>query len=111
MHWLLIRDRGEPRHLSLREHEKLIERIGHRLPDRILAKTKRRRGDRCGLTRTTTYARRFAAEAPAKALGTGFRLGVSLRDLAVVNLPSKQPGQLLTDGALRRLQAIMPPAW
>jgi len=61
------------------------------------------------VTRVASYARRFAAkEAAAKALGTGFRKGVFWRDLGVVNLPSGQPGLLLTGGALERLRAITP---
>ena len=59
--------------------------------------------------RIETYAKRFAAkEACAKALGTGFRLGVFWRDLGVVNLPSGKPTMQLTGGALRRLQEMTP---
>jgi holo-[acyl-carrier protein] synthase len=79
--------------IDIRRIEKTIERFGDRFLDRIFTET-----------------RRFAAkEAAAKALGTGFRRGVFWRDLGVVNLPSGQPGLLLTGGALRRLEAITPP--
>jgi holo-[acyl-carrier protein] synthase len=57
-----------------------------------------------------TYAKRFAAkEACAKALGTGFRMGVFHSDMGVVNLPSGQPTLALTGGAAERLRAITPP--
>src|SRR4051794_10408387 len=95
--------------VDIRRIEKAIERFGDRFLDRIFTETERRRCDRRGLTRTASYARRFAAkEAAAKALGTGFRCGVFWRDLGVVNLPSGQPGMQLTGGALRRLAAITP---
>ena len=95
--------------VDIRRIEKAIERFGDRFLDRVFTETERRRCDRRGLTRIASYARRFAAkEAAAKALGTGFRRGVFWRDLGVVNLPSGQPGVLLTGGALRRLDAITP---
>lgn len=95
--------------IDIRRIEKAIERFGNRFLDRIFTETERRRCDRRGPTRTASYARRFAAkEAAAKALGTGFRRGVFWRDLGVVNLPSGQPGMLLTGGALHRLKAITP---
>ncbi len=56
-----------------------------------------------------TYAKRFAAkEACSKALGTGISGGVYFRDMGVVNLPSGQPTLELTNGALKRLQAMTP---
>jgi holo-[acyl-carrier protein] synthase len=95
--------------VDIRRIEKAIERFGDRFLDRIFTEKERRRCDRRGLTRTASYARRFAAkEAAAKALGTGFRRGVFWRDLGVVNLPSGQPGMQLTGGALRRLETITP---
>jgi holo-[acyl-carrier protein] synthase len=95
--------------IDIRRIEKAIERFGDRFLDRIFTETERRRCDHRGLTRMASYARRFAAkEAAAKALGTGFRRGVFWRDLGVVNLPSGQPGLVLTGGALRRLEAITP---
>jgi holo-[acyl-carrier protein] synthase len=95
--------------IDIRRIERAIERFGDRFLDRIFTDTERRRCDRRGVTRVASYARRFAAkEAAAKALGTGFRKGVFWRDLGVVNLPSGQPGLLLTGGALERLRAITP---
>jgi holo-[acyl-carrier protein] synthase len=94
--------------IDIRRIEKTIERYGERFLDRIFTQTERRRCDRRA-NRAASYARRFAAkEAAAKALGTGFRRGVFWRDLGVVNLPSGQPGMLLTGGALMRLEAITP---
>ena len=94
--------------IDIRRIEKTIERFGDRFLDRIFTETERRRCDRAA-NRVASYARRFAAkEAAAKALGTGFRRGVFWRDLGVVNLPSGQPGMLLTGGALARLAGDHP---
>ena len=60
-------------------------------------------------SRAATYAKRFAAkEACAKALGTGFRGGVFMCDISVVNLPSGKPTLILSGGAARRLAQITP---
>ena len=86
-----------------------IDRFGDRFIRRIFTGTEIAKADRRGLTRTATFAKRFAAkEAGAKALGTGFRRGVFFRDLGVVNLPSGQPTLTLSGGALSRLREITP---
>src|SRR3546814_16957113 len=60
-------------------------------------------------TRAGTYAKRFAAKAAfSKAVGTGFRAGVFMRDIDVVNAPSGAPTLKLTGGALVRLESIVP---
>ncbi|HMN52020.1 MAG TPA: holo-ACP synthase [Xanthobacteraceae bacterium] len=88
-----------------------IERFGDRFLDRIYTAEERRRSDKRKL-RAESYAKRFAAkEACAKALGTGFRRGVFFRDLGVVNLPSGKPTMALTGGALKRLEALIPPGF
>jgi holo-[acyl-carrier protein] synthase len=57
-----------------------------------------------------TYAKRWAAkEACSKALGTGLRMGISWRDMAVTNLRSGQPVMHLTGWAAERLAAMTPP--
>jgi holo-[acyl-carrier protein] synthase len=96
---------------DIRRIEKVLERHGERFIMRVFTETERakaaRRTDRL---RAGTFAKRFAAkEAAAKALGTGFRLGVFHSDLGVVNLRGGQPTMLMTGGAGRRLAAITPP--
>jgi holo-[acyl-carrier protein] synthase len=94
--------------VDVRRIDAMIQRYGDRFLDRIFTEVERRRCDRRA-NRAEGYARRFAAkEAASKALGTGFRQGIYWRDLGVVNLPSGQPGMLLTGGALRRLEAMTP---
>lgn len=94
---------------DIRRIERTLERFGDRFVMRVFTETEQRRAERRPHQRASTYAKRFAAkEACAKALGTGFRRGVFLSDLGVVNLPSGQPTMALTGGASVRLAAIMP---
>jgi holo-[acyl-carrier protein] synthase len=61
------------------------------------------------LTRAGTYAKRFAAkEAFSKAVGTGFKRGVFMRDIGVVNKPSGEPTLALSGGAKERLDDMTP---
>ena len=85
-----------------------LERFGERFEKRCftegeIAKARRRR-----LT-AETYAKRFAAkEAYSKAVGTGFRRGVFMKDIGVVNAPSGAPTLALTGGAAKRLEELTP---
>lgn len=57
-----------------------------------------------------TYAKRWAAkEACSKALGTGLRMGIAWKDMAVFNLRSGQPRMRLTGWAAERLAEMTPP--
>jgi holo-[acyl-carrier protein] synthase len=95
--------------IDIRRIEQTLERFGDRFIHRIYTETEQVRAERKPLQRAATYAKRFAAkEACAKALGTGLKLGVFWRDMAVINLPSGQPTMRLTNGALRRLEQLTP---
>jgi holo-[acyl-carrier protein] synthase len=86
-----------------------LERFGPRFIARIYTATEQAKADRRSLTRAATYAKRFAAkEACSKALGTGLRAGVFMKDMGVVNLPSGAPTLHLTGGAAARLAQITP---
>jgi len=95
---------------DIRRVERAIERFGERFLTRVFTPIERAKAERrTPSIRAATYAKRFAAkEACAKALGTGFRSGVFLHDLGVVNLASGQPTMALTGGALARLHEITP---
>ena len=68
-----------------------------------------RRPRRARSPRAGTLAKRFAAkEAFSKAVGTGFKRGVYMKDIGVVNLPSGAPTLQLTGGAKARLDALAP---
>lgn len=89
--------------------EQTLARFGDRFIERVFTEIERTRSERKA-QRAASYAKRFAAkEACSKALGTGFRRGVFMRDMGVVNLPSGQPTMALTGGAALRLAEITPP--
>jgi holo-[acyl-carrier protein] synthase len=88
--------------------EQTLTRFGERFIARVFTETERLKCDGRA-NRAAGYARRFAAkEACAKALGTGFRHGVFWRDMGVVNRPGGQPSLVLSGGALKRLNAMVP---
>jgi holo-[acyl-carrier protein] synthase len=95
---------------DIRRVERVMERFGDRFLLRVFTETERARAARRHVRiQPATYAKRFAAkEACAKALGTGFRLGVFHSDMGVVNLPTGQPTLMLTGGAAARLRAMTP---
>ncbi len=93
---------------DIRRIEKSLERFGERFTQRVFTETERVRSERKP-DRASSYAKRFAAkEACAKALGTGLKGGVHLRDMGVVNLRSGKPTMALTGGAAARLAKITP---
>jgi holo-[acyl-carrier protein] synthase len=96
---------------DIRRIEAVLARHGERFVARVFTEAERRRASRrTPALAAATYAKRFAAkEACAKALGTGFRAGVFMSDLGVVNLPSGQPTLAPTGGAAARLLALTPP--
>ncbi len=87
-----------------------LDRFGERFINRVFTPLERAKAERRTLTRAATYAKRFAAkEAFSKAVGTGFRAGVFMKDIGVVNAPSGAPTLALSGGAKARLDALTPP--
>ena len=71
--------------------------------------TENAKAEKRPFTAAGTYAKRFAAkEAFSKAVGTGFKRGVFMKDIGVVNAPSGAPTLALTGGAKARLEAMIP---
>ncbi|WBX86474.1 holo-ACP synthase [Sphingosinicella microcystinivorans] len=94
---------------NIEQIQSSLDRFGARFINRVFTEIEIARSEKRVLTRAASYAKRFAAkEACAKALGTGFRRGVFMRDMGVVNLPSGQPTLALTGGAALRLAEITP---
>lgn len=86
-----------------------LARFGERFEARVFTEAERARAAKRPFTRAGTLAKRFAAkEAFSKAVGTGFRQGVFMKDIGVVNAPSGAPTLALTGGARARLDAITP---
>ena len=89
-----------------------LDRFDERFERRVFTDHERAKAARRPFTRAGTYAKRFAAkEAFSKAVGTGFRRGVFMRDIGVVNAPSGAPTLALTGGAKAALDALIPPGY
>ncbi len=89
--------------------ERTRARFGDRFRNRVFTETEQtkaeRRKDVAG-----TYAKRWAAkEACSKALGTGLRMGIAWKDMAVTNLHTGQPVMEVTGWAQERLESMTPP--
>ena len=94
---------------DIRRIEKSLDRFGDRFVQRVFTETEQAKAARRPYTRAGTLAKRFAAkEAFSKAVGTGFKRGVFMKDIGVVNLASGQPTLQLTGGARARLDALAP---
>ena len=89
--------------------EKSLERFGERFLNRVYTETERAKAASRPHTSAGTLAKRFAAkEAFSKAVGTGFKRGVYMKDIGVVNAPSGAPTLELSGGAKARLDALAP---
>ena len=89
--------------------QKSLDRWGERFLNRVFTDTERAKAEQRPFTRAGTLAKRFAAkEAFSKAVGTGFKRGVHMKDIGVVNAASGQPTIVATGGARARLDALAP---
>ncbi len=89
-----------------------LDRFGARFEQRVFTAVERAKAQRRPFTIAGTYAKRFAAkEAFSKAVGTGFRRGVFMKDIGVVNAPSGAPTLALAGGAKAALDALIPPGY
>jgi len=87
-----------------------LDRFGDRFEQRVFTDVERAKAARRPFTKAGTLAKRFAAkEAFSKAVGTGFKAGVFMKDIGVVNARSGAPTLALAGGAKARLDAITPP--
>lgn len=86
-----------------------LDRWGDKFLRRVFTDVEQAKAESRPHTRAGTLAKRFAAkEAFSKAVGTGFKRGVHMKDIGVVNLPSGAPTLQLTGGAKARLDALAP---
>ncbi len=87
----------------------VLARHGDRFRNRVFTAAEQQKAERRADV-AGTYAKRWAAkEACSKALGTGLRMGIAWKDMAVSNLRSGQPQMHLTGWAADRLAAMTPP--
>ena len=88
--------------------EKTLARFGDRFRNRVFTEVEQQKAERRKDV-ACTYAKRWAAkEACSKALGTGLRMGISWRDMAVSNLETGQPVMAVTGWARDRLDSMTP---
>jgi len=86
-----------------------LDKFGMRFRNRVFTDIEQRKAERRHDT-AGTYAKRWAAkEACSKALGTGLRMGIAWKDMAVSNLETGQPVMQVTGWAAERLAAMTPP--
>ena len=94
---------------SIERIQSSLDRFGARFEKRVFTDTEQAKAAGRPFTKAGTLAKRFAAkEAFSKAVGTGFKRGVFMKDIGVVNLPSGAPTLKLTGGAKARLDALTP---
>ena len=88
--------------------EGTLARFGDRFRNRVFTDTEQNKAERRKDT-AGTYAKRWAAkEACSKALGTGLRMGIAWKDMAVRNLKTGQPTMEVTGWAAERLMQMTP---
>ena len=88
--------------------ERTLERFGDRFRNRVFTEVEQAMAERRADT-PGTYAKRWAAkEACSKALGTGLRMGIAWKDMAVSNLRTGQPVMHVTGWAAERLADMTP---
>ena len=86
----------------------VLDRHGDRFRDRVFTEIEQKKAERRQDT-AGTYAKRWAAkEACSKALGTGLRMGIAWKDMAVKNLKTGQPVMGVSGWAAERLQDMTP---
>jgi len=87
-----------------------LARHGDRFRNRVFTEPEQKKAESRPRVVAATYAKRWAAkEACSKALGTGLRMGISWKDMAVSNLRTGQPVMHLTGWAAERLAQMTPP--
>lgn len=85
--------------LQHRAHPTSLDRFGERFEQRVFTAVEQAKAARRPFTKAGTLAKRFAAkEAFSKAVGTGFRAGVFMKDIGVVQRPRPAPRLSLSPG-------------
>lgn len=97
--------------LDMKRLERVMEKHGARFKERYFTQTEIATAAaraKAG-TEILAFAKRYAAkEACAKALGTGFIEGIFMKDIEVTNDELGKPSLTLHNGALARLNEMMP---
>ena len=90
----------------------VLDRFGDRFRVRVFTEREQRvarHRSKAEGGEAATYAKRWAAkEACSKALGTGLRMGIAWKDMAVSNLHTGQPVMTVSGWAAARLERMTP---
>ena len=94
--------------VNIERIRKALDRFGPRFEKRVFSELEIQRSRR-KYDPSSSYAKRWAAkEACSKALGIGLRMGVSWKEMHIVNLPSGKP-ELLIEGKAKDILKAMTP--
>ena len=94
--------------VNIERVRKVLERFGDRFEKRVFSDLEIERS-RKKYDPASSYAKRWAAkEACSKALGIGLRMGISWKDMNIVNLKSGKP-ELIIEGKAKDFLTDMTP--
>ena len=94
--------------VNIERVRKVLDRFGDRFEKRVFSDEEIQRSRR-KYDPSSSYAKRWAAkEACSKALGIGLRMGISWKEMHIVNLPSGKPELIIEGKANNFLKYITP---
>ena len=94
--------------VNINRVRKVLDRFGDRFEERVFSELEIQRSRR-KYDPSSSYAKRWAAkEACSKALGIGLRMGISWKEMHIVNLRSGKP-ELLLEGKAKDFLKDMTP--
>ena len=94
--------------VNIERIRKVLDRFGERFEKRVFSDLEIQRSRR-KYDSPSSYAKRWAAkEACSKALGIGLRMGISWKEMHIVNLPSGKP-ELVIEGKAKAFLIAMTP--
>ena len=94
--------------VNIERIRKVLDRFGDRFEKRVFSRLEIQRS-RNKYDPSSSYAKRWAAkEACSKALGIGLRMGISWKEMHIVNLPSGKP-ELVLEGKAKNFLIAMTP--
>jgi holo-[acyl-carrier protein] synthase len=95
--------------VNIERVRKVLDRFGDRFEKRVFSELEIQRS-RKKYDPSSSYAKRWAAkEACSKALGIGLRMGISWKEMHIVNLQSGKP-KLIIEGKAKDLLKEMTPS-
>ncbi len=95
--------------VSVERIEDVFKKHGERFASKYFSAAEIEKAESFSVNKMNVYAKRWAAkEAVAKALGTGFRDNISMKDISVVNDDNGKPSVVLSGGVKEELENFIP---